>query len=1635
MKIRLHYFFAFFVLLLNSFQLSAQVADYSASPSSGCAPLTVVFHDLSSPGSTSWTWNFGNGNSANAVTPTDQGALYSTPGVYHTTLTLSNGSTKNISITVFTKPVANFSSTSPSCEGQLVTFTDSSTPGDGALTQWNWDFGDGSQQTTATGSTTHTFATSGVFPVKLIVTDANGCLSNITNSITITASPVANFSANTLGACSVPLTITFTNSSTSTGAVSYSWDFGDPASGALNNSIVTNPSHTYNALGSYAVTLTATQPGCADTEVKTNYIVAASGIVVDFASNQSIICEGETINFTDFSNPLSTSSTWNFGDGTTSLALNPSHTYSTAGTYHVTLNATTAGCSGSVTKNNFITVNPGPTAAFTADNTHSCTAPFTVNFTDQSTNALSWLWDFGDGTTSSLQNPTHTFVTEGAFNVSLTVVSANGCSKQITKPNFISVELLVNFDATPKDGCAPLLVHFSAASTTSTNPITSYSWDFGDGTTGTGIAPNHTFAIGVYTIKLTVTNSAGCSFTLVKTNHVKASTKPTANFTVVDPTICHGKPGLFTDLSIGADSAYWQFLIGQGSFTTPSGATLPFSPVSNIFPDTGTFNVMQIVYNSGCPDTLQLNNIITVYPPKPLFTKQQNCADPFTVSFTNTSWGSSTVVWDFGDPASGLLNNSNALTTITHTYSSIGLKTIKLIATNTISGCVDSISMSITIADPIASFTANPNPGCAPLPVTFINTSQDSDITTWLLGDGGSTTNTNNFSYTYATPGLYTAALAIKDINGCVDTTRQAINVRGPVVNFAADILTGCTPLEVQFHDSTKTNPSGSSITQWAWSFGDQASGVLNKSNLQNPTHTYNSSGLYSDTLIVTDNNGCSQTFYRSNYIEATFPIPQFVSNTIGCAGDVISYDATATNVSWPATFNWNFGDGTTSNGPITTHSYTTNNNFTATLIVTDKNGCTDSIKHQILISKPVANFTTTIDSINCGFSKVSFTDNSTLSPTSWQWNFGDGGTSILQNPSHNYTTPGSQTVTLIIKNLAGCADTISGDSVIVPGPIGTFSFSPTTGCIPLTVNFTALSPNATSFTWDFGDGSVITVGTNTASHIYNNPIIATPQLILGEILPNGSPCPLAAPPAGKITVTDRVSIKVDSIFNLICFGGLTGSIYTKSTGGTLPYTFAWSTTPVQNTSFASNLSAGSYTLTVTDSNGCSTFHDTILAQPTQIVNTASAPDTICLGQSANISALAFGGTGLFTYVLFPSNDTLIGGTMVVSPTNDSTFKIIAYDDNHCVSNSDSAFITVYNIALTNFNLTAVSPICPGQTSSLSVQINGANPGPITYLWNNNLGSGSGPFTITPNQPNLYFVTITNSCGSSYTDSTQVIFNPQPIINYSYNTTNPCINEPLLFVDSSLTGNLTDPITSWNWNFGDTGSGASNTSNQQNPIHIYNNSGVYPVTLTVATAGGCSSTTTGVPFSYIIHPQPTAQFVTNSSYYNLPYDPTICTNQSSNANLYNWNFGDGATDTMVNPSHLYSLVGSWTIELIATSQFGCKDTATAEIITIADVTFPNVFTPNANGAPGGSYNINNLDNDVFHPYTSGVIDYKLDIFDRWGELIFESQNINEGWDGYYKGKLCQQGVYIWKAYVKLNNGKVFNKSGDVTLLR
>ncbi|RMG92741.1 MAG: PKD domain-containing protein, partial [Chloroflexi bacterium] len=450
------------------------------------------------------------------------------------------------------------------------------------------------------------------------------------------------------------------------------------------------------------------------------------------------------------------------------------------------------------------------------------------------------------------------------------------------------------------------------------------------------------------------------------------------------------------------------------------------------------------------------------------------------------SLGAHTWLWDFGDGDTSHAQNP------VHVYDSSGTYTISLTVKYLPTGCTDSRSIPVTVSDPQANFTVSDSFGCRPLPVDFTNLSKDA--VSWQWQSAGLTTQVKNPSFTYRDPGVYDVQLIVTDVNGCKDTLKvdDLITVIGPDAEFGVSTTTGCAPLAVSFQDSSTAFMGN--IVSWKWYFGDGDS-----SSLQNPSHFYDQPGSYDVTLTVTDDNGCSHTLTKNNFVQPTYPAPDFTANQESCSGAPVTFTNLTTGVG--LSFLWDFGDGNTSTDPNPVHQYAQPGVYTVTLTATDINGCDSTIvkPDYITISDPVANFTATPTFSPCPPLLAQFHDSSTSDVVSWLWDFGDGFTSTDSMPSHLYVEPGTFTVTLIVTSRWGCKDTIvAPDLAVILGPNGTYTFTPNKGCIDHEVTFTAVTTNTALRTWYFGDG-YSQIGGDTITHTYTTTGIFHPVLVMDD--------------------------------------------------------------------------------------------------------------------------------------------------------------------------------------------------------------------------------------------------------------------------------------------------------------------------------------------------------------------------------------------------------------------------------------------------------------------------------------------------------------------------------------------------------
>lgn len=627
-------FSALFLLIIISLKGVASItADYNASAFAGCSPLVVSFSDNSTQGVTNWSWDFGNGNTSTIQNPS---ATFNYPGLYNVRLLVSNGTTTDTvikSIRVFQPPTVAFQANDANiCLGTAINFTNNVTPGDAPVNDYAWGFGNGIS--ISQPNVIYTYQVPGIYNVTLVVQDTNGCAANYTmnNYITVNSLPNAAFSVQPAISCGTSQLVALNSSSQGAG-LTYQWNLPDTTIYG-----VTSFSHMYysDVVRQRATLIVVDQNGCSDTLRKNVSVWDLHG---EFTASKLEACVGEPIAFNNASNLPGNSWRWDFGDGTNATTKNSIKTYNAPGIYTVSYIIRQDICVDTVVKVDYITIRQSIIPSFGADTTISCQAPLTVNFNNTTPGGVQYLWEFGDGTTSTQENPSHVFTNNNSYTVTLTVIDSSGC------PSSSSISAMIQ-TAKPKTrfkcdtlGCPGVGIKFI----NQTPGYSTYLWDFGDGSTSTVHSPIHAFSTyGSYVVSLTATNANGCDSTVVKTVHIDTLE---ADFSVNNTfSPCPPFVAIFqSTVSRPNLKYYWNF--GDGTTdTVPHPTHIYFHP--------GIYTVSLIVRtNAGCTDTVTYVNLIEVQGPSGTVsvTPTIGCS-PLSVNLTGTASANTlNISWDLGD--------------------------------------------------------------------------------------------------------------------------------------------------------------------------------------------------------------------------------------------------------------------------------------------------------------------------------------------------------------------------------------------------------------------------------------------------------------------------------------------------------------------------------------------------------------------------------------------------------------------------------------------------------------------------------------------------------------------------------------------------------------------------------------------------------------------------------------------------------------------------------------------------------------------------------------------------------------------------------------------------------------------------
>ena len=517
------------------------------------------------------------------------------------------------------------------------------------------------------------------------------------------------------------------------------------------------------------------------------------------------------------------------------------------------------------------------------------------------------------------------------------------------------------------------------------------------------------------------------------------------------------------------------------------------------------------------------------------------------------------------------------------------------------------------------------------------------------------------------------------------------------------------------------------------------------------------------------------------------------------------------------------------------------------------------------------------------------------------------------------------------------------------------------------------------------------------------------------------------------VTSTPSFTASITSFVNASCFQSCNGTATVAVTASAIqPLTYSWNSIPPQNTASATNLCAGNYQVTVTDAVNCVATANVTISEPVKLSATATtSASPICIGESSNLNAIVTGGTtpyASYTWTSVPNDPTLVASSQnpTVSPVFTTAYTLIVSDANGCISQPSVTQVEVREPLSLSVARPTASPdtgICPYDFALIDLMATGGDGNYSYFLLPNLANPINLPMQVQPANTTTYDFTVVDGCTTppAFASSTITVF-LLPVVDFTGDELTGCHIHTVDFTDDT---NPT-PIA-WNWNFGDPDSGG-NTATNQNPAHQFSQAGLYTVSLQVETADGCVSDTTKT--NYIeVYPLPYASFSMNPEV-TYVLDGTIDFTDLSTGDLsdWTWDFGTGDGSNDQNPVYTYTDTGSFAVWLRVTTVHGCEDDIRKQVVIEPNFMFyvPNSFTPNNDGR-----------NDHFRGYGEGVDwdSYKITIYDRWGEEIFFSADINLPWDGIYEGMDVANEVYVWTIQITDLTGELHTYRGHVTVLR
>ena len=1059
------------------------VAEFTSDVIEGCEPLAANLENISSDAD-SYVWDFGNGISDDGPTASHAFFTDGTVQTFDITLTATDdlGCTDTDTLTVTVFPAADFTldlGVDAACDPLELTL-----PAIDATQNITWDFGDGTTSTEATPDHAWTNTTGGLDSYIVTVTGEteHGCSGMAVDLISVKPQPTASFSADALDGCE-PLTSNF--ASTSVNAQSLSWTFGDGTTEAGASA-----SHTFDNIDAdtaYEVTLTATHAlGCTDVATQTVNVFAAAEYTLTLGTDS--VCSPLELTMPELAGAQNF--IWNFGDGTTSNEATPTHTWYNASnglmTAIVTLEAETAnGCAG--TSEATVNIKPQPVANFIVNGEEGCD-PLVSQFNNYSVLADSYDWDFGNGETSHEEHPTHAFAAADGtttFEVTLTAHDDLGCSDTTTRDVTVHPAADFSLNLASDTVCSPL--ELTLPTIAGAQDIV---WNFGDGTTGAGQAPTHTWVnpgdeLMTATVSFEAATINGCIGSGSATVFIKP--QPEANFSADAVIGCEPLVATFTNESTNGDTFIWNFGGAgmPGILNNNASVQNTFEAANSDAASVYTITLLAID-DLGCSDESTLTVEVNPTPEYELALDANEGCSPLALTMPEMTEAVQTY-WNFGDgsfsneatPTHFWTNDSNELAN--HTLEFQGFNAF---------GCEGTATAEVNIMpQPQAIFSLSDESGCAPLNVEMTNESQLGTAFDWNFGDGATAAadNMDALSHTFTgeeNPVDYTVTLTATHALGCADTLTKTVTVLPEVTAAWAGETIGCAPFNTAFEYTGTDVPA----INWTLNGAAATTGATFNAALEGTT---GEATVHTVNVEATSEFGCAGS--------ATFEV---TVNPVPVVGLTASSAATCSGDAWTVVQDAQFADAITLtfNGATVDPDELTFNTVnagaidatsTVTINATTDAGCaaTASIEHTVH-PEVVAAFE--VPTSACSPMEVTFENQSIQATASTTWNFGNGEALDALNPTHVFEANGTEDeafeVTLVAANTAGCADTTTHVVQVWGNPEATLSIVEAEGCYPVDVTFANNSDGFATAEWAYGNGEFSVIGDSVHTKTFFNP-------------------------------------------------------------------------------------------------------------------------------------------------------------------------------------------------------------------------------------------------------------------------------------------------------------------------------------------------------------------------------------------------------------------------------------------------------------------------------------------------------------------------------------------------------------------